>query len=106
MGILPLPTEGFVARGDVGDDSFTEVPSNAQLSIFEVDTVGDVVVIPTEPKLSSGDPSGTAEVAVGELMVSDGPVNLLIDMIGRPMTAVVFAGGRRRGRRRVRRRMP
>ena len=80
-------------------------PPNALLSIFEEDAVNDVVVILTEPKLSNGDLSFAVEVTDGDLIGSDGAVSLFIDMIGRPLTPVSIAGGRRRGRRRARRRM-
>ncbi len=104
-----VPTEDFVSQWDVGDDNFAENPPNALLSIFEDDAVNDVVVILTEPKLSNGDLSYAVEVTDGDLLGSDGPVSLFIDMIGRPMTATSVAGvrrrGRRRGRRRARRRM-
>jgi hypothetical protein len=49
--------------------------------------------------------SAEVEVTEGDLAPSDGPASLFIDMIGRPMTPVSVAGGRRRGRRRARRRM-
>jgi hypothetical protein len=104
-----IPTEDFVSQWGVGDDNFAEDPPNALLSIFEGDTVNDVVVILTEPKLSNGALSFAVEVTDGDLVGSDGPVSLFIDMIGRPMTATSVAGvrrrGRRRGRRRARRRM-
>ena len=79
------------------------------LSIFEEDTVNDVVVVLSDPVLGNGDLSYAVEVTDGELAASTGPVSLFIDMIGRPLTPVSVAGvrrrGRRRGRRRTRRRM-
>ena len=98
-------TEDFVSQWGLGDDNFAEDPPNALLSIFEEAAVNDVVVILTEPKLSNGDLSFAVEVTDGDLLGSDGPVSLFIDMIGRPLTPVSIAGGRRRGRRRARRRM-
>ena len=100
-----VPTDEFVSQWGVGDDNFAEDPPNALLSIFEDDTVNDVVVVLTEPKLDNGDLSFAVEVTDGDLAPSDGPVSLFIDMIGRPMTATSVAGVRRRGRRRARRRM-
>jgi hypothetical protein len=100
-----IPTEDFVSQWGLGDDNFAEDPPNALLSIFEEDAVNDVVVILTEPKLSNGDLSFAVEVTDGDLMGSDGPVSLFIDMIGRPLTPMSVAGVRRRGRRRGRRRM-
>jgi hypothetical protein len=100
-----VPTDDFVSQWGVGDDNFAENPPNALLSIFEDDAVNDVVVILTEPRLSNGDLSYAVEVTDGDLVGSDGPVSLFIDMIGRPMTPMSVAGVRRRGRRRGRRRM-
>jgi hypothetical protein len=94
-----------VASWDQGDDSFAEDPPNALLSIFEAKEVNDVVVILSDPKLTNGDLSYAVEVTDGDLGPSDGPASLFIDMIGRPMTPISVAGGRRRGRRRARRRM-
>lgn len=100
-----VATDEFVASWDQGDNSFAEDPPNALLSIFEAKEVNDVVVILSDPKLTNGDLSYAVQVTEGELAPSDGPASLFIDMIGRPMTPVSVAGGRRRGRRRARRRM-
>jgi len=100
-----VPTDEFVAAWGEGDDSFAEDPPNALLSIFEEEEVNDVVVILSDPQLSNGDLSYAVDVTEGDLAPSDGPASLFIDMIGRPMTPVSVAGGRRRGRRRARRRM-
>ena len=102
-----IPTEEFVSKWGEGDDSFSENPPNALLSLFEQDTVNDVVVILSDPKLSDGDLSYSVEVTDGDLVPSDGPASLFIDMIGRPLSPGSVAGvgrrGRRRGRRRARR---
>ncbi len=100
-----VATEDFVSQWGIGEDNFAEDPPNALLSIFEEDAVNDVVVILTEPKLSNGDLSYAVDVTDGDLVGSDGPVSLFIDMIGRPLTPMSVAGIRRRGRRRGRRRM-
>ena len=104
-----LPTDEFISQWGEGDDSFATNPPNALLSLFEQDSVNDVVVILTDPRLSEGDLSYAVEVTDGELTASDGPASLFIDMIGRPLSPMSIAGvrrrGRRRGRRRARRRM-
>ncbi len=104
-----VPTDEFVSKWGEGDDSFSENPPNALLSLFEQDTVNDVVVILSDPKLSKGDLSYAVEVTEGDLAPSDGPASLFIDMIGRPLSPGSVAGvgrrGRRRGRRRARRRI-
>lgn len=102
-----VPTEEFVAQWGQGDESFADDPPNALLSLFERDTVNDVVVILSDPELSDGDLSYAVEVTAGDLAPSDGPASLFIDMIGRPLSPGSVAGvgrrGRRRGRRRARR---
>ena len=99
-----VPTDEFVALWGQGHDSFAEDPPNALLSLFEQDTVNDVVVILSDPKLSKGDLSYSVEVTDGDLVPSDGPASLFIDMIGRPLSPGSVAGVQRRGRRRGRRR--
>lgn len=103
------PTDEFVSQWDQGPDNFAENPPNALLSMFDDDTVNDVVVILSDPKLDGTDLSYAIDVSEGDLTPSHGPVSLFIDTIGRPMTPMSIAGvhrrGRRRGRRRMRRRM-
>jgi hypothetical protein len=72
--------------------------------LFEQDAVNDEVVILSDPELSNTDLSYAVEVTDGDLVPSDGPASLFIDMIGRPMSPGSVAGVRRRGRRRARRR--
>ncbi len=55
--------------------------------MFEQDTVNDVVVILSDPELSDGDLSYAVEVTEGDLVPSDGPASLFIDMIGRPLSS-------------------
>jgi hypothetical protein len=102
------PTDEFVYQWDQGSDNFAENPPNALLSMFDEDTVNDVVVILSDPKLDGADLSYAIDLSEGDLTRSHGPVSLFIDMIGRPMTPMSVAGvhrrGRRRGRRRTRRR--
>jgi hypothetical protein len=99
-----LMTDEFITNWGSGTDSFVETPPNALLSLFEQDTVNDVVVVLSDPALSGGDLSYAMEVTDGELAPSDGPASLFIDMIGRPLSPVSVAGAHRRGRRRGRRR--
>lgn len=100
-----VPTDEFLTSWGVGDDNFAENPPNALLSIFEEDSVNDVVMVLRDPELRGGDLSYAVEVTDGELAASSGPASLFIDMIGRPLSPGSVAGVRRRGRRRVGRRM-
>jgi hypothetical protein len=99
------PTDEFVSQWGQGSDNFAENPPNALLSMFDDDTVNDVVLILSDPRLDGNDLSYAIDLSEGDLTPSHGPVSLFIDMIGRPMTATSVAGVRRRGRRRGRRRM-
>jgi hypothetical protein len=100
-----IATSDFVGSWGEGEDSFAVNPPNALLSIFAEDEVIDVVVVVGDPTMSNGDLSYTIEVLDGDLVPSSEPVNLFIDVIGRPLTPMSIAGVRRRGRRRARRRM-
>ena len=100
-----IPTSEFVEQWSEGDESFSEVPPNAVLSLFDDDEVNDVVVVLTDPVLDGSDLSYAVDVTDGELVPSDGPASLFIDRLGRPLTPMSVAGVRRRGRRRGRRRM-
>jgi hypothetical protein len=103
------PTVDFVSQWDQGPDNFAENPPNALLSMFDGDTVNDVVIVLSDPKLDGTDLSYAIDLSEGDLTPSGGPVSLFIDTIGRPLTPMSVAGvhrrGRRRGRRRMRRRM-
>lgn len=100
-----IATSDFVGSWGEGEDSFAADPPNALLSIFTEDEVLDVVVVVSDPTLSNGDLTYSIEVLDGDLAPSSEPVNLFIDVIGRPLTPMSVAGVRRRGRRRARRRM-
>jgi hypothetical protein len=90
----------FVDTWDKGDDSFAVTPPNAVLSIFQPDEVLDVVVVLTDPKLSSDTLTYSVQVLDGELPASGGECALFIDTIGRPLSPVSVAGMNRRARRR------
>jgi hypothetical protein len=100
-----VPTKEFVGGWGDGDDSFADDPPNAVLSSFEGAEINDVVVVLSEPKLDGSDLSYVVSVTDGELAATSSESSLFIDMIGRPLSPVSFAGARRRGRRRDRRRM-
>jgi hypothetical protein len=93
----------FVDTWDKGDDSFALTPPNAVLSIFQPDEVQDVVVVLTDPRLTSDTLTYSVQVLDGELPPSGGECALFIDTIGRPLSPVSLAGMNRRDRRRDRR---
>ena len=103
--VAHVPTAEFVDGWGDGDDSFADDPPNAVLSSFEGAEVNDVVVVLSEPKLDGSDLSYAVSITDGELGATSAESSLFIDPIGRPLSPVSFAGARRRGRRRARRRM-
>ena len=103
--VAHVPTTEFVAGWGDGDDSFADDPPNAVFSSFEGAEVNDVVVVLSEPRLAGTELSYAVSITDGELLPASSESSLFIDPVGRPLSPVSFAGTRRRGRRRARRRM-
>ena len=100
-----LSTEEFVANwGHGGDHSFASDPPNATLSILSGPMPQEVVVVLTSPRLDDGVLTYNVEVLEGDASAVGDASALFIDVIGRPLTPLSIAGGRRRVRRRTRRR--
>lgn len=80
-----------------GNDSFGKDPPNATVSVLNNDATGvtDAVVVLTEPKLEGDKVTFTVEVLEGSLS-GDGPAAVFIDIIGRPLTPLSYAGVARR----------
>lgn len=90
-------TADIVADWGTGDDSFTKNPPNATISVFSKDgSVKDAVVVLKSPKLEGDKLSFNVQVLEGDLAGGDGGAALFIDIIGRPMTPMSFAGVGRR----------
>jgi hypothetical protein len=102
-----MKTTDFVELWDAGENSFQADPPNAVLSFLEPggEVPDDAVVVITEPQLSGGELSYSIDVLEGTVPARTGPVTLFIDPFGRPLSPVSVCGIRRRGRRRMRRRM-
>ena len=99
-------TEEFVANwGHGGDDSFAAVPPNAALSLLGEEESHDVVVVLKSPRLDGNTLVYDVDVLDGPEAISGKGAALFIDVIGRPLTPLSVAGGRRRVRRRTRRRV-
>ena len=90
-------TDAFVAQWDHGEDNFAENPPNASLSIVGGEKMNATVIILSDPQLSSGDLSYALDVFEGGISPSSGPVSLLIEIVGRPMTQMSVTGISRRG---------
>jgi gas vesicle protein len=95
-----MPLEKAYEWGRSGDDSFLADPPNATLSILERGEEGNVVVTMSNGIVDGDTISFDVKVLEGELPPRGGPNTLFIDVIGRPLTPLSFAGVRRRTRRR------
>jgi len=92
------PTADVIAEWGSGDDSFVKNPPNATVSVFSKDgTVKDAVVVLKSPKLEGDKLTFNVQTLEGDLAGGDGGAALFIDIIGRPMTPMSFAGAGRRG---------
>jgi len=90
-------TSDIIADWGAGDDSFTKNPPNATVSVFSKDgSVKDAVVVLKSPKLEGDKLTFNVQVLEGDLAGGDGGAALFIDIIGRPMTPMSFAGVGRR----------
>ena len=58
--------------------------------------MANIVLELREPRLAGRDLSYAVKVLEGQPPASGGPASLFIDIIGRPLTPVSFAGARRR----------
>src|SRR5882757_2982454 len=91
------PTADVIAEWGSGDDSFAKNPPNATMSVFAKDgTVKDAVVVLKNPKLEGDKLTFNVQTLEGDLAGGDGAAALFIDIIGRPMTPMSFAGVGRR----------
>ena len=97
-----MATKDFVPFWSEGEDSFESDPPNADLALLEQGRVDNVVLTLHEPRLEGRDLSYRVKVLEGQPPASGGAAALFIDIIGRPLTPVSFAGASRRmWRRRV-----
>jgi hypothetical protein len=81
-----------------GNDNFAKDPPNATVSGFSKDgsTVRDVVVVLKSPKLNGDQLTFDVDVLEGDLKGADGAAAVFIDIIGRPLTPLSYAGVARR----------
>lgn len=96
-----MSTSKFVPFWSEGPDSFQSDPPNADVSILENGELRQTVVVLTDPELSGEDLTYTVKVIQGEMPDSGAEVSVFIDIIGRPLTPVSFAGADRRAFRRA-----
>lgn len=90
-------TADVIAEWGSGDDSFVKNPPNATVSVFSKDgSVKDAVVVLKNPKLDGDKLTFNVQVLEGDIVGGDGAAALFIDIIGRPLTPLSYAGVARR----------
>ncbi len=99
-----MSTNEFADTWAKGHDSFKSDPPNAVLSVMEDPEPQDIVVVLRDPRLEGDNLVYDVEVLEENKSVSGETSALFIDVIGRPLTPVSFAGAARRSRRRAYRR--
>jgi hypothetical protein len=99
----PVRAAGHQATADViadwgsGDDSFTKNPPIATVSVLNKDgSVKDAVVVLKSPKLEGDKLTFNVQTLEGDLTGAAGAAAVFIDIIGRPLTPLSFAGVARR----------
>jgi hypothetical protein len=91
-------TSRIIEDWSKGSDNFAQDPPNATVSGFSKDgaRVKDAVVVLKNPKLEGDRLTFDVDVLEGDLAGADGAASLFIDIIGRPLTPLSFAGVARR----------
>jgi len=91
-------TARIVEDWSKGTDNFAQDPPNATVSGFTKDGSGvkDAVVVLKSPKLEGDRLTFDVQVLEGDLNGADGSAALFIDIIGRPLTPMSYAGVARR----------
>jgi hypothetical protein len=80
-----------------GNDSFAKDPPNATVSVLGKDGSNkDVVVVLKSPKMDGDKLTFDVQVLEGDLAGADGAAAVFIDIIGRPLTPLSYAGVARR----------
>jgi hypothetical protein len=100
-----VTTKEFVGAWTQGHDSFQNDPPNAVLSVLHQPEPQDTTVVLKHPRLESDNLIYDVEVLDGGKAASGEQCSLFIDVIGRPLTPLSFAGVARRTRRRTVRRI-
>ena len=91
-------TSHIVEDWATGSDNFAKDPPNATVSAFSKtgSTIRDAVVVLKTPTLEGDRLTFDVEVLEGNLIGADGAAAVFIDIIGRPLTPLSFAGVARR----------
>ncbi len=92
------PTSVLLEEWADGSDSFAADPPNATVSVFgeTSDEVYDAVVVLKSPKMDGNNLVFDVDVLEGSLTGAKGAAAVFIDIIGRPLTPMSYAGVARR----------
>jgi hypothetical protein len=96
-----MKTAHFIPFWSEGKDSFKSDPPNADISLLDGKTLKQVVVELQDPVLNGEDLTYTVKVLAGDPPAKADEVSVFIDIIGRPLTPLSFAGVARRSYRRA-----
>lgn len=96
-----MNTTKFIPFWSDGKDSFKSDPPNADISIIEGKTLKQTVVELQDPVLDGDNLSYTVKVIKGDMPAQGTEVAVFIDIIGRPLTPLSYAGVARRSYRRA-----
>ena len=91
-----MPTSVLVPFWSRGKDSFLSNPPNADLSILEGGKLQRVVVVLQSPEPKGDSLAYTVKVLEGEMPAKGAQASVFIDVIGKPLTPVSYAGMARR----------
>ena len=96
-----MKTSAFVPFWSEGKDSFKSDPPNADISIVDGKTMTQTVVELLDPVLDGDSLSYTVKLIQGDMPAAGTEVAVFIDIIGRPLTPLSYAGVARRSFRRA-----
>lgn len=96
-----MKTTAFVPFWSEGEDSFKSDPPNADISIVDGKTLKQTVVELQDPALDGNTLTYTVKILQGDMPAAGTDVAVFIDIIGRPLTPLSFAGVARRSYRRA-----
>jgi len=95
-----MKTTRFIPFWSEGKDSFKANPPNADISLIEGNDLRQIIVELQNPILKDDALSYTVKILQGDMPTKGADVSVFIDIIGRPLTPMSYAGVARRGYRR------
>jgi len=96
-----MKTTAFIPFWSEGKDSFKSDPPNADISIIDGKTLKQTVVELQDPVLDGDTLTYTVKLIQGDMPAAGTEVAVFIDIIGRPLTPLSYAGVARRSFRRA-----